>query len=57
MAVDGRVTATDGSEITVRIDTLCTHGDTPGAFELTRLLRAGLTEAGVQVRAVGSGLR
>lgn len=53
MVVEGRVTATDGSEVVMKVDTLCTHGDTPGAFELTRLLREGLTRAGVAVAAVG----
>ncbi|MEO8076841.1 MAG: 5-oxoprolinase subunit PxpA [Acidobacteriota bacterium] len=49
MAVEGRVIATDGSEIPVRVETLCTHGDTPGAPELTRGLRAGLERAGVAI--------
>jgi UPF0271 protein len=49
MVRDGRVTARDGSELTFRVDTLCTHGDTPGAHELTRLLREGLQREGVAV--------
>ena len=52
MATDGRVTARDGSDISLRVDTICTHGDTPGASELTRLLREGLEAAGIPVRAV-----
>ncbi len=52
MAVDGVVTATDGSEIALRVETLCTHGDTPGAAALTRALRAGLERAGVTIAAV-----
>jgi 5-oxoprolinase (ATP-hydrolysing) subunit A len=52
MATDGRVTATDGSEIQLRVDTICTHGDTPGAHELTRLLRAGLERAGVGIKSL-----
>jgi len=55
MAVEGRVTASDGSEITLHVDTICTHGDTPGAQHLTRLLRAGLQSAGVQIAPVGRG--
>ena len=49
MVRDGRVTARDGSELTFHVDTLCTHGDTPGAHELTRLLREGLQRQGVAV--------
>ena len=53
MVVEGSVTATDGSEISLHVDTLCTHGDTPGAQHLTRLLRAGLAGAGASVAPVG----
>lgn len=55
MAVDGLVTATDGTDIRLEVHTICTHGDTPGSDALTRLLRAGLERAGVTVRAVGTG--
>jgi UPF0271 protein len=48
---DGRVTCSDGTEIAMRVDTLCTHGDTPGAAELTRRLREGLQRAGIAVSA------
>lgn len=51
MATEGRVTASDGSEIALRVATICTHGDTRGAADLTRLLRAGLARAGVAVAA------
>ena len=57
MAAGGGVTATDGSEIALRVDTICTHGDTPGAHELTRLLRAGLEREGIAVAPVGSARR
>jgi len=56
MARDGVVTATDGSDIPMPVDTICTHGDTPGSHELTRQLREGLERAGVAVRAVGAFL-
>ncbi|HSC28424.1 MAG TPA: 5-oxoprolinase subunit PxpA [Vicinamibacterales bacterium] len=47
---EGRVTATDGTELKFHVDTLCTHGDTPDAHELTRLLREGLERQGVLVQ-------
>ena len=50
----GRVTATNGAEIALRIDTLCTHGDTRGAGELTRRLREALETHGVTVSAPGA---
>ena len=54
MATDSVVTATDGSRLEMRVDTICTHGDTPGAQLLTRALRAGLERAGVAVAPVAS---
>ena len=57
MIVDGEVTASDGSNLEMRVDTICTHGDTPGAPSLTRALRAGLERAGVTVAVVASKRR
>jgi UPF0271 protein len=57
MATEGRVTAVDGSEIPMRVQTICTHGDTPGAQELTRAIRAGLERAGVTVAPVARAPR
>jgi UPF0271 protein len=54
MAVERRATATDGTDISIQVDTICTHGDTPGAAQLTRLLRAGLEAAGIAVTPIGS---
>ena len=54
MIRDGRVTASDGREIDVHIDTICVHGDTPGAEISARALRTALIEAGIAVRAIGT---
>jgi 5-oxoprolinase (ATP-hydrolysing) subunit A len=51
MARDGVVRATNGSDIAMRVDTICTHGDTPGSHDLTRQLRAGLEADGIAVLA------
>jgi UPF0271 protein len=52
MATEGKIIASDGSEIAIRVQTLCTHGDTPGAHELTRTIREGLERAGVTIAPV-----
>ena len=57
MVEDERVTAVDGTEIPLRLDTLCIHGDTPGAAELTRALAAGLGRAGIAIAPVGGAPR
>jgi 5-oxoprolinase (ATP-hydrolysing) subunit A len=54
MIVDGTVVTTGETTLSVRIDTLCTHGDTPGAQALTRALRSGLAQAGVTVGPIAS---
>lgn len=46
------VVASDGTPLTLHIDTLCVHGDTPGADELATRLRRGLEAAGVTVQAM-----
>ena len=55
MARDGVVRATNGSDIPMRVQTICTHGDTSGAPALARQLRAGLEAEGITVRAPGAG--
>lgn len=49
MVRDGIVLTTDGRQIPMTIETICVHGDTLGAAELTRRLRAGLESAGIRV--------
>jgi 5-oxoprolinase (ATP-hydrolysing) subunit A len=47
MAVHGTVLAIDGSEVSCQVESLCVHGDTPGAVELAAAVRSALTEADV----------
>jgi UPF0271 protein len=49
MVTMGKATAINGEEVSIQADTLCLHGDTPGAVELAATLRSGLEAAGVQV--------
>ena len=49
---DGTVTCIDGSEIALRADTICVHGDNPAALELVRNIRRALEASGVQIAAV-----
>ncbi|HET9013076.1 MAG TPA: 5-oxoprolinase subunit PxpA [Gemmatimonadaceae bacterium] len=52
MVEAGRVVATDGTVLRFAVDTLCVHGDTPGAAGLAAELRAGLAQRGVEVRPI-----
>ena len=51
IATEGIVIAVDGTEVSARVDSLCVHGDTPGAVELAIAVRAALDHAGVEVAA------
>jgi UPF0271 protein len=50
MARDGKVIARDGSTFSLRVDTICVHGDTPKAAELAAAVRLGLEQAGIDVK-------
>lgn len=52
MVRDGTVIARDGSLLRLDIDTICVHGDTPGAPALAAAVRAALEHAGVDVKAL-----
>ncbi|MEU9100093.1 5-oxoprolinase subunit PxpA [Streptomyces sp. NPDC048361] len=51
MALDGTVVAESGELVPAGARSLCLHGDTPGAVELARRVRAALESAGVEVAA------
>lgn len=47
MARDGEVVAVDGSVLRVPFESLCVHGDTPGAVAMAEAVRSALLAAGV----------
>ena len=51
MVTRGEVAAADGSVLAIAPDSVCVHGDTPGAVAIARAVRAALGDAGVDVRA------
>jgi len=50
---EGTIQAADGSVIGLPADTLCIHGDNPSAVTLATAVRAALTSAGIELRAIG----
>ena len=46
---EGRVSSFHGTEVEVRAETLCIHGDTPDAVAYARAVRRCLEEAGVRI--------
>jgi UPF0271 protein len=53
MATEGTVVAVTGEVIPMKADTICLHGDTPGAVTLAAELRTRLEEAGVMLTRLG----
>lgn len=49
MALEGTVVAVDGSIVKLDAQSICVHGDTPGAVEITRAVREKLTGHGVDI--------
>lgn len=49
LVAEGRVATLSGGEIAVSADSLCVHGDTPGAVTLVRAIRARFAAAGIDV--------
>jgi UPF0271 protein len=54
MAIERSVIAVDGSTVAFDLDTICVHGDTPGAAVLAARIREALERSGVDVKAVGA---
>jgi 5-oxoprolinase (ATP-hydrolysing) subunit A len=56
LAEEGVVTAIDGSTVRIRAESVCVHGDSPGAVGMARQVRERLSQAGVAIASfVGSG--
>lgn len=49
LATEGTIEAIDGSVLNLAADSICVHGDSPGAVEMARRIRAALVAAGVAI--------
>ena len=52
IAATGSVTAIDGTEVKVQAESVCVHGDSPGAVEMTRRVARTLHDEGIRIEAV-----
>lgn len=52
MALENKVLTPDGEEVVVEAQTVCVHGDTPGATELIKQIRIALEAAKIQVEPI-----
>ncbi len=55
MASDRSIVSVDGSPVATPVESLCVHGDSPGAVATARAVRSALAAAGVSVRSFVEG--
>jgi 5-oxoprolinase (ATP-hydrolysing) subunit A len=53
IVMNGYAIATDGSQLTIKPDTLCIHSDTPSATEIARRIRENLEQQGIRPTPLG----
>jgi UPF0271 protein len=51
---EGKVAASDGTEIELAAETICVHGDNPTAVTLTKRIRETLLASGIEVKPMGT---
>ncbi|GAB5895721.1 MULTISPECIES: LamB/YcsF family protein [Mycolicibacterium] len=51
MVTSGRVTAVDGSTIPITVESICVHGDSPGAVQIATTVRERLLAEGIDLSA------
>ena len=56
MLDEGKVWSIDGCDVEVRAETICVHGDTPGAVDFARILRSQLEREHVRIQAPAARL-
>jgi 5-oxoprolinase (ATP-hydrolysing) subunit A len=54
IATEGRAAAADGSSVALRAESICCHGDTPGAVAIAANVRRALESAGIAVASPGA---
>lgn len=53
MVKEGTVISLTGREIPIAAQTICVHGDTPGAVDMVKAIRTALEKEGIQLRPFG----
>ncbi len=51
LVASGQVSAVDGTRLTLKAESVCVHGDSPGAVQIATAVREGLMAAGIEIRA------
>lgn len=51
MVTAGQVTAVDGSQVVISVESVCVHGDSPGAVQIASAVKDRLKAEGIDVKA------
>ena len=51
MVTSGTVTAVDGSTVAVHVESVCVHGDSPGAVQIASAVAERLKTDGIELKA------
>ena len=54
MIFEGKVTSIDGTDIEIKADSICVHGDNPNAVNFVKNIRASLEGEGIEVVNIGT---
>lgn len=54
LATEHEIEAVDGKVVEVRAESICVHGDSPGAVQMARSVRDALTAAGIKITPFAS---
>lgn len=54
MVKDKQVTSIDGAVVPISAQTICVHGDTPGAVAMIKAIRTALEQSGIALKAFGA---
>lgn len=57
MAVNGHISAHDGTDLQARVESLCIHGDAPNGADVAEGAARRLTEAGLKIAPIGRRAR
>jgi UPF0271 protein len=51
MVTTGQVTAIDGTQIAVSVESVCVHGDSPGTVQIATAVADRIQAAGIEIKA------
>ena len=54
--LEGKVRTVDGNDIDIEFESICFHSDTPGALEIGKAIRKGLTDNGITIASAATVL-